>query len=337
MSAVVFWPHRGPHLSRITTLMIALAWPFVMLAPVSAQPHNTPRIVWVSVFPLSQVRAYTEAFRQGLQLEGLVEAKDVELVLLSAEGSPAQLQSIVDQALALRPAVVVAQGAAVFGFKDVRTVPVVFGFSGDPVAAGFTTSIARPSSNLTGVSFMAAELNAKRLDLLKVAAPGVAKVVLMGDPIHPGVDLEVAVSKAAASTLGMDLRWLPTRNVTDVREALAAFETEKPDDLVVLPDAVMIEGRREIADFALRHRIPAVSGWAMFAQSDGLFTYGPKLSESFKRLAHYTARILKGSTPADLPIERSTHLEFIVNAKTASRIGLSLPQQILGFADEIID
>jgi len=323
--------------SRIATLMIALAWPFFAFSPASAQPHINPRIVWVSVFPLSQVRAYTEAFRQGLQLEGLVEGKDVELVLLSAEGSTAQLPKVVDQALALRPAVIVAQGAAVFGFKEVRNVPVVFGFSGDPVAAGFTTSIARPSGNLTGVSFMAAELNAKRLDLLKVASPGVTRVVLMGDPIHPGVDLEIAVSQATANTLGMDLRWQPTRNVAEVREALAAFETEKPDALVVLPDAVMIEGRREIAEFALRNRIPAVSGWGMFAHSDGLFTYGPRLSESFKRLAHYTARILKGAAPSDLPIERSTHLEFIVNAKTASRIGLSLPQQLLGFADEIIE
>jgi ABC-type uncharacterized transport system substrate-binding protein len=154
---------------------------------------------------------------------------------------------------------------------------------------------------------------------------------------HPGVDLEIAVSQATANTLGMDLRWQPTRNVAEVREALAAFETEKPDALVVLPDAVMIEGRRETAEFALRNRIPAVSGWGMFAHSDGLFTYGPRLSESFKRLAHYTARILKGAAPSDLPIERSTHLEFIVNAKTASRIGLSLPQQLLGFADEIIE
>jgi putative ABC transport system substrate-binding protein len=300
-------------------------------------PSKPARVAWVSVFALPQVASYLEAFRSGLAAEGYVEGPDVEIVARSANGNSERLSAVVDEVVGLRPDVIIAQGAAVFGVRTVRDVPVVYGFSGDPVAAELTDSLARPSRNLTGVSFMAIELNAKRLDLLRQAAPQAKHVVLMGDPVHPGVNLEVAASQDMAKQLGMEIRWVPTRNTQEVTDLLVSLDKAPPDGLVVLPDGVMLESRRQVAEFASRHRIPAVSGWSMFAQSGGLFTYGPRLTESFRRLAYYTARILKGSKPSELPVERPTAFELVINLKTAKQIGLTVPPSLLGLADEVIE
>jgi putative ABC transport system substrate-binding protein len=216
-------------------------------------------------------------------------------------------------------------------------VPVVFGFSGDPVAAGLTNSLARPSGNLTGVTFMSVELNEKRLDLLQQIAPQVKKVVLMGSPVHPGADLEVAASKAMAERLGVEVSWRPTRDTQDVSNLLAVLENEPPDALIVLPDAIMLETRKQVAEFAARHRIPAVSGWSIFAHSGGLFTYGPRLTERFRRLADYAARIIQGAKPSDLPVERPTVVDLVINLRTAKEIGLIVPPALLARADEVLE
>jgi putative ABC transport system substrate-binding protein len=309
------------------------------LSPALAQTLTTKpaRVAWVSVFPLSQVASYLDAFRSGLAAEGYTEGRDIELLARSANGDPERLSGVVDEVVSLKPDVIVSQGAAIFGVRKVTDIPVVYGFSGDPVVVELTTSMAHPSRNLTGVSFMAIELNAKRLDLLRTAVPDAKKVVLMGDPVHPGVDLEVATSQETARRLGMDLRWMPTRNVQEVTDCLAGLAKEPPDALVILPDSVMLETRKQVAEFASKHRIPAISGWSMFAHSGGLFTFGPRLSESFRRLAYYTARILKGAKPSDLPIENPTQFELVVNLKAANQIGLTVPASLTALANEVIE
>ncbi|MGO4737367.1 ABC transporter substrate-binding protein [Bosea sp. 2KB_26] len=295
------------------------------------------RIGWVSVFPLAQVASYLGAFRSGLAAEGYVEGRDVEVLARSADGKPERLSAVVDELVGLKPDVIISQGTAIFGLLGVTEIPVVYGFSGDPVAAELTDSLARPSRNLTGVSFMAIELNEKRLDLLRMAAPQARRVVLMGDPVHPGADLEIAASQAMARRLGMELRWVPTRNVQEVSELLASLAKNPPDALVVLPDSVMLASRNQVAAFASEHRIPALSGWSMFARSGGLLTFGPRLEESFKRLAYYAARILKGAKPSELPVERSSEFELVLNLKTARQIGLTLPDSLIALADEVIE
>ena len=191
--------------------------------PASAQqtPSKLARIAWVSVLPLAQVGSYLDAFRSGLAAEGYVEGRDVEVLARSADGNRDRLSAVVDEIVRLKPDVIVTQGAAIFSVRKVTDVPVVYGFSGDPVAAELTSSMARPSQNLTGVSFMAVEMNAKRLDLLRTAIPDAKKVVLMGDPIHPGVDREIAASQEMARQLGIDLRWVPTHSVQEVSDLLA--------------------------------------------------------------------------------------------------------------------
>jgi putative ABC transport system substrate-binding protein len=307
--------------------------------PVAAQQTTSKpaRVVWVSVLPLAQVASYLDAFRSGLAAEGYVEGRDVEVLAHSPNGDRARLSAVVDEVIRLKPDVIITQGAAIFGVRKVADIPVVYGFSGDPVTAELTSSMARPSQNLTGVSFMAVEMNAKRLDLLRTAVPDAKKVVLMGDPIHPGVDREIAASQEMARQLGIELRWMPTRNVQEVSGLLVQLAKEPPDALVVLPDGVMLESQKQIAEFALKHRVPAISGWSTFAHSGGLFTYGPSLSESFRRLAYYAARILKGAKPSDLPVESPARFELVVNLKTADQIGIKLPAALITLADEIIE
>jgi putative tryptophan/tyrosine transport system substrate-binding protein len=327
-------PRRGLFLSQILLAGLVLSGGHALA---QSAPSKPARVAWVSVFPLAQVASYLDAFRSGLAAEGYVEGRDVEIIARSANGNPERLSEVVEELVGLKPDVIVSQGAAIFGVRKVSDIPVVYGFSGDPIAAGLTNSMAHPSRNLTGVSFMAIELNAKRLDLLRTAAPQAKSIILMGDPVHPGVDLEVAASQEMAKQLGMEMRWVPTRNVQEVSHLLVSIEKEPPDGLVVLPDSVMLESRKQVAEFASKHRLPAISGWSMFAQSGGLFTYGPRLPESFKRLAYYTARILKGAQPFDLPVESPTQFELVINLKTAKQIGLTIPDSLIALADEVIE
>jgi putative ABC transport system substrate-binding protein len=292
---------------------------------------------WASLYPNSQVKTLLDAFRAGLAERGFVEGKNLEIITRSSEGSRERMPAVIEELVSLKPDVIVTHAAATFSARQVTTLPVVFGFSGDPIIAELTNSLARPSRNLTGISFMQVELNEKRLDILHQIAPEAKTVVLMGDPVHPGADLEVQASEKIASQLGIVVRWRPTRNSAAVQELLAELDRSPPDALVVLPDAVMLENRERVSEFATRHRIPAVSGWAVFAHGGGLFTYGPRLSDSFRRLAYFVTRIVEGANPSELPIEQPTVFELVVNLRTARAIGLTITPTLLARADEVIE
>jgi putative tryptophan/tyrosine transport system substrate-binding protein len=292
---------------------------------------------WVSLYPDPQVKTLLDAFRAGLAERGFVEGKNLEIITRSGNGSRERMPAVIDEVVSLKPDVIVTHAAATFSARRVTTLPVVFGFSGDPIIAELTDSLARPSRNLTGVSFMQVELNEKRLDLLHEIAPEAKTIVLMGDPVHPGADLEIQASEKIASQLGIAVRWRPTRNTAAVQDLLAELDRTPPDALVILPDAVMLENRERVSEFAIRHRIPAVSGWAVFAHGGGLFTYGPRLSDSFRRLAYFVTRIVEGASPSELPIEQPTMFELVVNLRTARAIRLNIPPTLLARADEVIE
>ena len=184
---------------------------------------------------------------------------------------------------------------------------------------------------------MSTELNAKRLELLREAAPNVKRVLLLGDPMHPGFELEVLTSERTARALGMQLEWFPTRSVGEVSQILASLEASPPDALVFLPDSVMLESRRSVTEFALRHKIPTLSGWTEFAQAGGLLSYGPNLADSVERVGYLTARILQGAKPSELPVERPETFELAVNLKTARSIQLDIPTTLLARADEVFE
>ncbi len=216
-------------------------------------------------------------------------------------------------------------------------MPVVYAFSGDAVSAGFSDSLARPTGNLTGQSYMAVELNAKRLELLKEIMPKATRVALLANPIHAGEHLERAESQRAAATLGITLQYLQVRTAAEMDAAFNAMVREGAEAIVAVPDNLLLLERSRLGEFAARHRLPVISGWAEFARSGGVLTYGPNLTKSVRRLATYVDRVLKGTSPADLPIERPSEFELVVNLKTAKAIDLEIPPADLARADEVIE
>jgi putative ABC transport system substrate-binding protein len=320
------------NLTRRAVLVGALA-----CAADLARAQTPPTVAWLSIYSLDQVDRYLQAFKAGLAAQGFVDGRNVHVLARSSEGDRDEhLAAVVADIVAAEPAAIATQGAAIYGVRDITTIPIVYGFSGDPVIAGLTSAMARPGRNLTGVTFMAAELNTKRLELLHEVAPEVNRVVLMGDPMHPGYELEVLTSERTARNLGLQLDWMPTRNSADVREAASLFGTPS-DALVFLPDGVMLESRQFIAEYAVAKRMPSVSGWREFAHAGGLMSFGPNLAVSVQRVGYLTARILQGAKPADLPVERPESFELVVNLRTARSIGLELPTAILASADEVIE
>ena len=306
------------------------------VAPSMAQ--SPPVVAWLSIYPLEQVDRYLQAFRTGLLAQGFVDGRTVRIVARSAEGDRGErLAKVVAEIVAMKPAVIATQGGAIYAVRDITTIPVVYGFSGDPIIAGLTSDLARPGRNLTGVTFMSTELNAKRLEILREAAPDVKRVLLLGDPMHPGFELEVLTSERTARALGIQLQWVPTRSVGEVRKILASLDASPPDALVFLPDSVMLESRQLVSDFALRRKIPTLSGWTEFVQAGGLLSYGPNLAESVKRVGYLAARILQGAKPSELPVERPEKFELAVNLKTAKSIQLDIPTTLLARADEVFE
>jgi putative ABC transport system substrate-binding protein len=211
-------------------------------------------------------------------------------------------------------------------------------FSGDPVAAGWATSLSSPNDGATGVTWLSIELNGKRIELLKEAFPSLRRLAVLANPLHPGEDMEIAESRKAAEALGISLLYFPARDTNELEAALRRLDAEGgADAMVVLPDMLMVAQRTRIIEFGAERRMPVISGWARFAHSGALLTYGPNLPKSLRRLASYVHRVLTGTKPSALPIEQPTTFELIVNQRMARRLGIELPATLLARADEVIE
>jgi putative ABC transport system substrate-binding protein len=294
------------------------------------------RVGWISL-DRAEGSPFFEAFRGGLHDLGWVEGRNLAIEARWAAGSRERLELMAAELVASKPHVIVTQGGALQPFRSAgATVPIVFGFSGDPVEAGLVESLARPGRNLTGVSFLSLELVGKRIELLKDVIPTLTRVAILANPEHPGDQAELRASQTAAKALGLTLEYFAVRGVPELEQALAAIPRSRSEAVVVFPDAFTVRNGERIARFGLEHRMPVVSGWARFAESGCLMAYGPNLQASFRRLATYVDRILKGAKPADLPVELPTSVELVVNMKTATALGIKIPQAVLARADQVI-
>jgi putative ABC transport system substrate-binding protein len=204
------------------------------------------------------------------------------------------------------------------------------------VEAKLVTSIARPGGNLTGVTFLALELVGKRLELLREVLPRLSRVAVLANQEHPGEPAELRESQAVARRLGLNMLYVPVRTVGDFEGAFTQVERDGVEAIVAFPDLLIMSQAKAIAEFATKRRIPAVSGWAGFAVAGNLMTYGPNLDESYRIIAVYADRILKGAKPGDLPVEQPTKYQFVVNLKTAKTLSLTIPQSVLLRADDVI-
>jgi putative ABC transport system substrate-binding protein len=215
-------------------------------------------------------------------------------------------------------------------------IPVVFAFSGDPVIAGMAESFARPGRNTTGMSFLALELVGKRLEVMKEIAPSVRRVAILANPQHPGEKAELAASLEAAERMGIKTAYATVLAGDSPESAFAQIRRERVDGIIVFPDSGMVARAGDIAQFALKERLLAVSGWAQFAEAGFVATYGPNLRVVYRRLASYVERILKGARAGSLPVELPTHLELVVNLRTAKALGITVPESVLRRADDAI-
>jgi putative ABC transport system substrate-binding protein len=319
-------------------LLIALGAGALGTPPWAYAQQPAPfRVGWISLDQADGSPVF-EPFRAGLRDLGWVEGRNLSIEARWAEGSRERLDLMAAELVALKPHVIVTQGGALQPFPRISTtVPIVFGYSGDPVEAGFVESVPRPGRNLTGVSFLSLELVGKRTELLKDVMPRLTRVAILANPEHPGDQAELRASQAAAKALGLTLEYFAVRGVPELEQAFAAIPRSRSEAVVVFPDAFTLRSRERIARFGLEHRIPVVSGWARFAESGCLMTYGPNLQASFRRLATYVDKILKGAKPAELPVELPTSVELVVNMRTATALGIQIPPAVLARADQVIE
>jgi len=305
---------------------------------IAETPQRFARVGWVTAQQASSLTPYVEAFRSGLADLGYIEGRNLVLVLRYGDDNLERVPELAAELVRVPVDVIVSQGAAdvLINKLDLR-VPVVYAFSGDPVAAGFAESLARPHPNMTGLTLMAPELTAKRLELLREMIPEVRRVAILFYPEHPGQHIERAYSEETAQRLGIVLTYYPTSTSDDLHRALTAMAADPPQAISLFADGFAVQNRERIFDFTANRRMPVISGWPIFAESGALCTYGPDLAVSYRRLAYYVDRVLKGAKPAELPIEQPTKFQLVVNLRSARKLGLTVPETILVRADNVIE
>jgi putative ABC transport system substrate-binding protein len=320
-------------LSVVATLILAS----VYLAE-AQQPGKIPRIGFLSPFsPGPDPRV--EAFRQGLRDLGYMEGQNITIEYRWADGRFEQLPDLVAELVRLKVDVVVAAvtQASLAAKKATGTIPIVMVAVSDPVGSGLVASLARPGTNITGTSSMTAEVVGKQLELLKETLPKISRVAALWNPANPVFQaIQRRETEVAARALGVQLHILEARGPDEIDRAFAAMAKERTKALLVLGDPVFYSHRKRIADLAAKHRLPTVSGTREYVEAGGLMAYGTSFSDMYRRAAYYVDKILKGTKPADLPVEQPMKFELVINLKTAKQIGLTIPQSVLYRADKVI-
>src|SRR6516225_1350133 len=315
------------------------------LAARAQRGERVRRIAWLGAGRADESSPYLDSLRAGLRELGWIEGRNLTIERFWATGLDNMDGAALDL-LASDPEVIVAQEFTVLAFRSVKTEkPVVFGFSGDPLDVKLVQSWARPGGNFTGMSYLAIELVGKRIELLKEWLPQTRRIAVLARPQHPGEHLERQASEEAAGKLGIELSYfpyypqsfLPARDLSELETAFRAIVQDHCDALVVFPDSVMYEVTERIARFAVETKLPSVSGWSSFANKGLLMTYGPNVHALYRSLASYVDRILRGTTPADLPFQAPTSFYLAINQKTAKALGLDIPPTLLARADEVIE
>jgi len=300
------------------------------------RPVKTARVGWLSY--LSDPDPGLALLREGMRELGYVEGKSYVIAARYANGDFTQLPKLVEELAADGVDVIVSRGPSVDFTKSIRSrIPVVFAYSGDPIEAGFADSLRTPGRNMTGITFMAMELSAKRVEVLKEMIPKASRVALLSNPEHAGELGEYRVTEDAARRLDAAIRRYLVRTPEALAAAFAAIRADNPDAMIVFPDALTLARRKDITDFAARARIPCIYGWTEFAEAGGLLSYGPTLTENFKTLAAFVDKLLKGADASRIPIEQVKKITLTLNLAAARALGLNVPQSILVRADKVIE
>ena len=313
----------------------AAAWPLAARAQLPAMPvigflHGGSPVAWAD--PL-------RGFHRGLKDEGFVEGENVAIVYRWAEGQLDRMPALAAELVSRRVSVIAAfsPAAALAAKAATRTIPIVFLVGADPVELGLVASLARPDGNLTGHSFFATELAAKRLELLHELVPTATRIAVLVNPANPrGTESTLKNVETAARAMGLQIQVLNASNGREIDAAFISFARDRPDALLVGADQLFTLRRVQLVQLAARLAVPT-AGSRPIAEAGGLMSYGTDTADSFRQVGVYASRILKGASPADLPVVQATKFELVINAQTARTLGLTVPPTLLARADEVIE
>jgi putative ABC transport system substrate-binding protein len=324
----------------LTSLAGALAAPRAG----GAQPTGKVyRVGWIAPTPVAELISDSNprfnTFRREMRHRGYVEGQNLFLELRSAEGKLDRISEVVGELVRLNVDVIVAVAApTVQAIQQATTkIPIVMFGVGDPVSAGFVASLARPGGNITGLSQVSPQLSAKRLELLREAVPEVSRVAVLWNPTNPTNAPQLGATKVAAQALGVQLQLLEVRGPQDLESAFEAATRRRAGALITLDDLFIFTQRMRIIALAAKHRLPAIYGWLVFPEAGGLMSYGPDFQDMARQTAVFVDKILKGASPADLPVGQPTKFELVINLKTAKALGLTIPPLLLQRADQVIE
>ena len=326
---------------RRRQLLIALG-ASALLAPFHsrAQQQKIAVVGYLSpVVPQNNSDFRLEAFRQGMREQGYVEGKDYRLEVRWGEGKLERMNALAAELVRMKPDVIVAfsSPSVLAARQATQTIPIVMPVSSDPVGDGLVGSLAHPGGNLTGLSLMAPELGAKRLQLLKQVLSKPGAVAVLWNPAYKGMGARFAEAKNAAPAVGMNVYSLEVRDPREMEAAFDLVTRDRPDGLLLLADPLTMSMRARIVEFAREKRLPAIYETREFVDAGGLMSYGPNVNAMTRRSAYYVARILKGAKPADMPIEQPTKIDMVVNLGAARALGITIPKSILLNADQVIE
>jgi len=317
----------------LSALLLALS--FIAEAQ---QAKKVPRIGVLASTTPSSMKDTLDPFRQRLHELGYVEGKNIVFEYRWGEGNADRFPILAAELVRLKVDVILANSTpiAMAAKKATTTIPIVVTNLSDPVATGLVSSLARSGGNITGITIMNEELAGKRLELLKETAPKVSRVAVLWNSTNPGTALVFKQTQAAAQELGLQLQSLDVQSLSDLEGSLKSTTRSGAHALDVLRSQPIITQLRRIADFAVKNRLPSIYDGSSFVEAGGLMSYGANIGDTSRRAAVYVDKILKGTKPEDLPVERQMKFELVINLKAAKQIGLTIPQSILFRADKVI-
>jgi putative tryptophan/tyrosine transport system substrate-binding protein len=319
----------------ITLLGGAAAWPLAA----SAQQPAMPVIGFLSSSALADRARFLTAFRQGVRETGYAEGQNVAIEYRWAQDQYDRLPDLAADLIRRQVTVIAAHDtpSSVVAKAATTTIPIVFASGGDPVKLGLVASLNRPGGNVTGVTFVVAELGAKQLGLLHELQPGAVRVGVLVDPNYALTESFASDVRAAASSIGKQIEVLEAPTGRDIDTVFASLAQKPIDALLVGPGPLIYNRRVQLVTLATYHRVPAIYSWREGAEVGGLMSYGTSITDAYRQAGVYTGRILKGEKPADLPVMQSIKFEFVINLNTARTFGLSFPPRLLAIADEVIE
>jgi len=319
---------------------LAIGVTFAMCGAVAQaqQPGKVLRIGYLAGTGPDAQSARIQAFRQGLRELGYVEGKNFVIESRYAEGKLDRLPALAADLVRLKVDIILSAGPTTTRLlkEATSTIPIVMAQDSDPVANGFVASLARPGGNITGLSTLAPEISGKRLELLKETVPRLSRVAVFGTSNYPGNAQSLREVELVAGAFGVKLQYLDVQSPKDIETAFRAAGKGRADAVLTLNSPILLSQRAQIAELAVKSRVPAIYNVPDFVEAGGLMTYGVSFIDLYRRAATYVDKILKGRTPADLPVEQPMKFEFIVNLKAAKQIGLTIPPNVLVRAHRVI-